>query len=156
MPGQVHLQAPGDFSLWSICCFRVLQSEHVSLPLRPRLFQFPKSLQTSCGPGFRRRDRCTSSCPLGNNHEKSILDTLRLFRQKQRGAVQLHRSLCPDVAFHRPHKHGASRRGHMHDRIFRLQGSLRHALLFCMFRMCGIAFSAKWYFVPNSDATGLH
>ena len=87
-------------------------------------------LQTSCGPGFRRRDRCTWSCPLGNNHEKSILDTLRFFRKKQRCAVQVHRSLCSDVAFHRPHKRGASRRGHMYDKICRLRGSLRDALFF--------------------------
>ena len=44
VPGQVHAQAPRNFSLWSISFLRVLQSEHVSFPLRPRFFQWPRSM----------------------------------------------------------------------------------------------------------------
>ena len=44
VPGQVHVQAPRNASLWSISCLRVLQSEHPSLPLRPRVFQFLRSV----------------------------------------------------------------------------------------------------------------
>ena len=44
VPGQVHAQAPRNASLWSISCLRVLQSEHPSLPLRPHVFQFFRSV----------------------------------------------------------------------------------------------------------------